>query len=445
MSLESANRTRFASLAGRRSLSRTLAAYQHAGAVVYDLVSAAEERRSELAAGGESATDPEARALLLCAWNASALQTLADALVKHRRSSQTSRQALAFYAEVSRWAARGQRAGAGGALPGGQLSPARLPLIEAKRPWSSAHAQAMLAACSQLRLRAETAPVDAGMVGGGSPQQLAYLRSTLADSAAAHDFASRVSTNGRFGGLSRELRQKVQQSLTDALNGFYLAGQYAAVPALADPVRALTAAPAEPEVRPAVVLRPGSLHRRAALTAALALGVAGVLATAWASASRTPLPEQPLTPFSTSQPARPFTWKDLRFVHGVTQIPDPGSPSGYEPDPFYQNLQREETTAFTAARPTITKAGKHPTGEKLASDIILANPDISAEITAARDPAGTGNVRTNGHAAQAAFDAGIGVGASSQREFVAVAYTVYGTRCVFRFNYRTGVVTVTPQ
>jgi hypothetical protein len=84
-------------------------------------------------------------------------------------------------------------------------------------------------------------------------------------------------------------------------------------------------------------------------------------------------------------------------------------------------------------------------GRRVASALILASPNQWERVTASKDPAGgVGNLLATPDSAVPAATAGIGVGASNQKQFVAIAYTAYGTRCVFRFVYRTGIVSISP-
>ncbi len=72
-----------AALSGEQN-AETLYAYQRAGATVHDLLDAAERRRFDLAASGTSpfAMPSQVGLELVCIWNAFALQTLGDRMLK---------------------------------------------------------------------------------------------------------------------------------------------------------------------------------------------------------------------------------------------------------------------------------------------------------------------------------------------------------------------------
>jgi hypothetical protein len=111
-------------VAGRRKEipADQLEAYRRAGSDVYDLALTAERRRADLRAAGRHPweADPATASLLLCAWNARALQSLAcelldadyrdDPRTRGHVPVQTYRQVWALFAPVQSWLSSGRRA-----------------------------------------------------------------------------------------------------------------------------------------------------------------------------------------------------------------------------------------------------------------------------------------------------------------------------------------------
>lgn len=217
----------------------TLEAYRRAGAGVYDLLALAEARRSELAGADSEVVDDATRCLLLCTWNAFALQTVGDAFLDadyaaNRRTVGfvppiTKEQAMRFYGEVEAWMRRSQAAHASGHDALDVAVPAELPAFAEVDPCPVEHLQAMLSATGALREHAETATLDAERLPGASPDQMAELRALLASAANAADYARGLYGGGRAG---QEVHERVEASLQEALGLFYLAGQLAAMPDL---------------------------------------------------------------------------------------------------------------------------------------------------------------------------------------------------------------------
>ena len=217
----------------------TLDAYRRAGLGVYDLLSSAESLRADLAAGEPAAVDPATRCFLLCTWNAFALQALGDAFVDADYEANprtvgfvppvTKQQALNLYGEVEAWMGygHGARVNAHAKLP--VALPAELPAFVDVEPCPSEHLQAMLAAAKTLGEHAETAILDAERLPGAGEQQLAELRALLASAGNAAGYARRLYGDGD---VSQELHERIEQSVKEALAGYYLAGQLAAMPDL---------------------------------------------------------------------------------------------------------------------------------------------------------------------------------------------------------------------
>jgi len=154
-------------------LADTLEAYRRAGATVTDLFLEAEQRRSVLTAEGTDlwSAPSGTQALLLCTWNAFALQTLGDALLEADYAADpktvgfvppvTAEQALAFYAEVAPWLTRARQAQADEGFRLDVHVPAELPEGAETDPCPREHLLAMMAAMATLREHAELAVADA--------------------------------------------------------------------------------------------------------------------------------------------------------------------------------------------------------------------------------------------------------------------------------------------
>jgi len=231
--------TRLVARLGGEVSAETLEAYRRAGLGVYDLLSAAEARRAELAATPGSAVDHATRCFLACTWNAFALQSLGDAFVDADYSANprtvgfvppiTKEQALAFYGEVEQWMGHGDAAQVDPSIKLPISLPAQLPGFVEVEPCPSEHLQAMLAAARKLREHAETAILDAEKLPGASSDQLAELRALLASAGNAADYAERLYGDGEVG---QELHERIERSVKEALGAYYVAGQLAAMPDL---------------------------------------------------------------------------------------------------------------------------------------------------------------------------------------------------------------------
>lgn len=231
--------TRLAARLSGEVSAETLDAYRRAGLGVYDLLESAEAERAELSAAGASEVPHATRCFLLCTWNAFALQTLGDAFVDADYAAGprtvgfvppvTKEQALSFYGEVESWMGHGHgaRSNPHAELP--MALPAELPAFVEVEPCPREHLQAMLSAARVLGRHAETASLDAERLPGADERQLAELRALLASAANAAAYAERLYGDGS---VAQELHERIERSIQEALSGFYLAGQLAAMPDL---------------------------------------------------------------------------------------------------------------------------------------------------------------------------------------------------------------------
>lgn len=222
-----------------------LDAYRSAGAGAYGLLVEAEQLRQQLQAEGRDgfSAEPATQAFLVCAWNAFALQTLGDEFVEtdYRADPKTvgfvppvtAEQALAFYDEVEHWLVR---AGQAKADPDYRLDlhvPAELPRWAAAEPCPHEHLMAMLAACRKLVEHAELALADLSKGDAGTQGPLlARLASELSALKANAEYAEQLHAQLHQNRANRELHERIERSIKEALERAFLLGQLAAMPGL---------------------------------------------------------------------------------------------------------------------------------------------------------------------------------------------------------------------
>ncbi len=225
----------------------SLDAYRSAGAAAYGLLVEAEQLRQQLRAEGRDgfSAEPATKAFLVCAWNAFALQTLGDEFVEadYRADPKTvgfvppvtAEQALAFYDEVEHWLVR---AGQAKADPGYRLDlhvPAEIPGWAVAEPCPHEHLMAMLAACRKLVEHAELAVADLKQpVPGEHAPVLARLDAELSAVKSNAEYAEQLHVQLHQNRANRELHERIERSIKDALERAYLLGQLAAMPELID-------------------------------------------------------------------------------------------------------------------------------------------------------------------------------------------------------------------
>lgn len=219
--------------------------YRAAGATAYGLLVEAERTRQQLRADGRDgfSAEPATKAFLVCAWNAFLLQTLGDEFVEtdYRADPKTvgfvppvtAEQALAFYDEVEHWLVRARQAKAD---PGFRLDlhvPAELPPWAAAEPCPHEHLMAMLAACRKLVEHAEIAVADLKQGASGEHGALvARLESELSAVCSNAEYAEQLHAQLHEDRANRELHERIERSIKEALERGYLLGQLAAMPEL---------------------------------------------------------------------------------------------------------------------------------------------------------------------------------------------------------------------
>lgn len=207
-----------------------LSARLRGGSIAYSL---AEE--AEAATGDERGV----QLLRLCAWNAFALQTIAERLleVDAQRDPGTAgyvrRSTLRFASdcvdEVPRWIRHARVLQGDPAARIAAELPARLPKWHLEQPTTLGELWCLRGAYDALAPRVEGA-VEAY---AGPPRASAQLRRTRAEMSSAADFVDAVLRPG----LGPVDRGEVRWRLLDALGRVYLLGQLLAVPTLCEAAR----------------------------------------------------------------------------------------------------------------------------------------------------------------------------------------------------------------
>lgn len=248
---------------GERDAER-LYAYRRAGAGLHPMLDAAERRRLDLALSGTSpfAMTSTTGLELACAWNAFALQTLADQLLQADETADpgtvgfvppvTFDQAEAYYRDVQRWLAHATRAAHDPhfTLPPGTL-PAKLPAWSPVEPCPRPHLDAMLAALNAMRLHVEAALHH---VEQATPEADARRLARLSGEVQEALVKARYAADMFVPGASDTLHEQIETHAKQAIEALYRAGQLLGDPQLLDPPR--SAAKAQ---RPPGVPLPGQL------------------------------------------------------------------------------------------------------------------------------------------------------------------------------------------
>lgn len=264
-----------AALSGEVS-AQTVEAYRHAGGAVFDLYLEVEQRRSELASSQVDLWDLDSStaARFLCSWNSFALQTLGDAFLDADYQADpktvgfvpkvTERQALAFYSGVEPWVSRAHQAQANPDYAFDVIVPAQLPAWVAVDPCPHAHLDAMLAACTTMRERADLAVADTERAAAGRHvKDVAELRQALSAVTSAADHAASLDHHH----APPELHERIELAIKGAIDGAYRLGQLAAIPRLISDPESVTGdvstlpAPGQPGFDPWCLTDPQSRSR----------------------------------------------------------------------------------------------------------------------------------------------------------------------------------------
>jgi hypothetical protein len=254
-----------------------LYAYRRAGAGLHPMLDAAERRRLDLTLSGTSpfGMTSSTGLELACAWNAFALQTLADQLLQADEAADpgtvgfvppvTFDQAEAYYRDVQRWLAHATRAAHDPqfTLPYGTL-PARLPAWSPVEPCPRPHLDAMLAALNAMRLHVEAALHH---VEQATPEADAQRLARLSGEVQEALVKARYAADMFVPGASDTLHEQIETYAKEAIEALYRAGQVLGDPGLLEPSRTPTTAqrpsaaalPGQPGFDPWVMTDPASV------------------------------------------------------------------------------------------------------------------------------------------------------------------------------------------
>lgn len=256
----------------------TLYAYRRAGAGLHPMLDAAERRRLDLTLSHTSPfAMPQGIGLeLACAWNAFALQTLADQLLRADEAADpgtvgfvppvTFDQAEAYYRDVQRWLAHATQAAHDDSftLPPGTL-PAKLPDWSPVEPCPRPHLEAMLAALAAMRLHVEAALHH---VEQATPETDARRLARLSGQVQEALVKARYAADMAMPNASDVLHEQIETHAKQAIESLYRAGQILGNPQLLEPTPSSTVPalssrhavlPGQPEFDPWLMTAPDSV------------------------------------------------------------------------------------------------------------------------------------------------------------------------------------------
>lgn len=232
-----------AALAGEVSAD-TLEAYRRASLAVYDALEHAEKHREVARGEGKNAWTMAAstKAEILCTWNSFVLQTLGDRFLEadYQNDPQTvgfvppitADQILGFYTQVEGWLNRAQQAHHNPDYKLDVAVPALLPPWSEVEPCPNAHLIGMLDAMRAVRDHTEAA---LAFLNDSPPQTEAEKKSLnqIRQTHAAAATKARYADDMMGGNPSRDVHERVEEHVKDAIEGYYLLGQLLAMPELA--------------------------------------------------------------------------------------------------------------------------------------------------------------------------------------------------------------------
>ncbi|RYG71426.1 hypothetical protein EON80_05230, partial [bacterium] len=232
-----------AAMAGEVSAD-TLEAYRRASLAVYDALDHSEQHRTTAKSEGKNAwtLGTSTQAELLCTWNAFVLQTLGDRFLEadYENDPQTvgfvppitADQILVFYTQVEPYLSRAQQAHHNPDYKLDIAVPAQLPPWSEVEPCPNAHLIGMLEAMRAVREHTEAALL---FLNDSPPQTEAQTKSLnqIRQIHAAAQFKARYADDMMSGSPSRDVHERVEEHVKDAIEGFFLLGQLLAMPELA--------------------------------------------------------------------------------------------------------------------------------------------------------------------------------------------------------------------
>ncbi len=221
----------------------TLEAYRRASLAVYDELEHCQAHRQSAKDAGKNAwTLPAAtKSELLCAWNAFVLQSLGDGILDADYQNDattvgfvppvTSDQILRFYVQVEDWLNRAQQAHFNPDYKLDIFVPAELPQWSEVEPCPNAHLIGMIEAMRAVRDHTEAALLFLNESPPQNKEQEKHLNAIRQVHASAMTKA-RYADDMMTGNPTRDVHERVEEHVKDAIESFYLLGQLLAMPEL---------------------------------------------------------------------------------------------------------------------------------------------------------------------------------------------------------------------
>ncbi len=235
----------------------TLEAYRRASLAVYDALDHLELHRQKARDEGKTAWDmaPAAKSEVLCTWNAFVLQTLGDRFLDADYQGDvktvgfvppiTADQILTFYTPVEGWLNRAQQAHHNPDYKLDMPVPAQLPAWSEVEPCPNAHLVGMLEAMRAVRDHTQAALTFLEASEPKTDDQKKSLNMIRQVQAATLSKA-RYADDMMGGSVSRDVHERVEEHVKDAIEGLFLLGQLLAMPELALKLNAPAPIPAPP-------------------------------------------------------------------------------------------------------------------------------------------------------------------------------------------------------
>lgn len=231
----------------------TLEAYRRASLAVYDALEHCQAHRASAKEDGKNAwtLSSATQAEILCTWNAFVLQTLGDRFLDADYESNpetkgfvlpiTADQIMRFYAHVEEWLNRAQQAHHNPEYKLDVAVPVELPAWSEVEPCPNAHLFGMMEAMKAVRDHTEGALIFLNESPPKDKDQEKSLNAIRQLHAAAQTKA-RYAEDMMGGNPSREVHERVEEHVKEAIEKYYLLGQLLAMPHVA----AKTIAPPTP-------------------------------------------------------------------------------------------------------------------------------------------------------------------------------------------------------
>lgn len=222
----------------------TLEAYRRASLAVYDALERCEAHRSNAKEHWQNAwtLPPATQAEILCTWNAFVLQTLGDRLLEADYANDpdtkgfvlpiTADQILRFYGQVEEWLNRAQQAHYNPDYKLDIAVPVELPAWSGVEPCPNVHLFGMMEALRAVQDHTEAALIFLNSSPPHNKEQEKSLNAIRQLHAAAQTKA-RYADDMMGSSPSRDVHERVKEYIKEAIEQYYLLGQFLAMPALA--------------------------------------------------------------------------------------------------------------------------------------------------------------------------------------------------------------------